>query len=63
MEANPEKFSKEMLVDVGHQLLRDGLLNEDIKEVADYRQREEIAEPVQEHFDSGEGQNEMEQLD
>lgn len=46
MEANPEKFSPELLAQVRKSLTREGHLTEDIKDVADFRRREEIAEPT-----------------
>ncbi|XP_014250322.1 EF-hand domain-containing protein 1-like [Cimex lectularius] len=46
MEANPEKFRPEVVSEVRKHLVREGHLNEDIKDVAEYRKHEEIAEPV-----------------
>ncbi|XP_014275455.1 EF-hand domain-containing protein 1 [Halyomorpha halys] len=45
MEANPEKFSPEMLTEARRHLVREGHLTEDIKDLAEFRKREEIAEP------------------
>ncbi|CAH1403259.1 unnamed protein product [Nezara viridula] len=45
MEANPEKFTPEMLKEARRHLVREGHLTEDIKDLAEFRKREEIAEP------------------
>ncbi|KAK9507451.1 hypothetical protein O3M35_007304 [Rhynocoris fuscipes] len=56
MVANPEKFSEEAIADVRRHLVREGLLTEDIKDVAEYRRREEIAQPnIQDEGDTIEG--------
>lgn len=46
MEANPNKFKRDVIDEVRKHLVRQNLLTEDVKEVADFRKREEIAEPV-----------------
>ncbi|BES98536.1 EF-hand domain-containing protein [Nesidiocoris tenuis] len=46
MEANPGKFEREMIDEVRKHLIRENLLTEDVKEVADFRKREEIMEPM-----------------
>ncbi|XP_073989806.1 EF-hand domain-containing protein 1-like isoform X2 [Rhodnius prolixus] len=46
MEANPEKFSEEAISDARRHLVREGLLTEDVKDLAEYRKREDISEPV-----------------
>jgi len=44
MEANPNKFPKEMIADVRKFLIREGHLTTDVKDVADFRAREATME-------------------